>query len=97
MSSVSRLTEFKSVCRLANGYISFEKCLHLGTQLRNFGKWQRLHCPYEQLPSVVSYLLKAEVLSEDLLMKASYESEPPENGEEKDHYKTLKAARKSNT
>jgi len=45
----------------------------------------------------VSYLLKAEVLSEDLLMKASYESEPPENGEEKDHYKTLKAARKSNT
>nr|AAL28512.1 GM09415p [Drosophila melanogaster] len=83
--------------KLANGYINFEKCLHLGTQLRNFGKWQRLDCPYEQLPSVVSYLLKAEVLSEDLLMKASYESEPPETGEEKDHYKTLKAARKSNT
>ncbi|KMY94566.1 ras-GEF domain-containing family member 1B [Drosophila simulans] len=83
--------------KLANGYINFEKCLHLGTQLRNFGKWQRLDCPYEQLPTVVSYLLKAEVLNEDLLMKASYECEPPENGEEKDHYKTLKAARKSNT
>ncbi|KAH8316337.1 hypothetical protein KR067_005235 [Drosophila pandora] len=83
--------------KLANGNLNFEKCILLGTQLRNFSKWQQLDCPYEQLPNVVSYLLKAEVLSEDLLMKASYECEPPENGEEKDHYKTLKAAKKSNT
>nr|XP_016928620.1 ras-GEF domain-containing family member 1B-B [Drosophila suzukii] len=83
--------------KLVNGNLNFEKCLLLGTQLRNFSKWQRLDCPYEQLPNVVSYLLKAEVLAEDLLMKASYECEPPENGEEKDHYKTLKATKKSNT
>lgn len=44
---------------------------------------------------MVSYLLKAEVLTEDQLMKASYECEPPDSGEEKDHYKTLKAAKKS--
>ncbi|XP_017093892.2 ras-GEF domain-containing family member 1C [Drosophila bipectinata] len=83
--------------KLANGNVNFEKCILLGAQLRNFSKWQRLECPYVQLPNVVSYLLKAEVLSEDLLMKASYECEPPENGDEKDHYKTLKAAKKSNT
>ncbi|XP_017125120.1 ras-GEF domain-containing family member 1B [Drosophila elegans] len=83
--------------KLANSNLNFEKCLLLGTQLRNFSKWQRLDCPYEQLANVVSYLLKTEVLSEDLLMKASYECEPPENGEEKDHYKTLKAAKQKNT
>ncbi|KAH8372570.1 hypothetical protein KR009_000091 [Drosophila setifemur] len=80
--------------KLANGNVNFEKCILLGTQLQIFSKWQRLECPYEQMPNVISYLLKAEVLSEDLLMKASYECEPPDNGEEKDHYKTLKAAKK---
>ncbi|XP_020803347.1 ras-GEF domain-containing family member 1B-B [Drosophila serrata] len=80
---------------LSNGKLNFEKCSLLGSHLRNFSQWQRLECPYEQVSSVVSYLLKAEVLSEDQLMKASYECEPPENGEEKDHYKTLKSAKKS--
>ncbi|XP_016994578.2 ras-GEF domain-containing family member 1B-B [Drosophila takahashii] len=83
--------------KLANGNLNFEKCLLLGSQLRSFSKWQEQICPYGQQATVVSYLLKAEVLTEDLLMKASYELEPPENGEEKDHYKTLKAAKKSNT
>ncbi|KAH8290938.1 hypothetical protein KR054_007313 [Drosophila jambulina] len=81
--------------KLSNGKLNFEKCSLLGAHLRNFSQWQRLDCPYEQVASVVSYLLKAEVLSEDQLMKASYECEPPESGEEKDHYKTLKAAKKS--
>ncbi|KAI8039560.1 ras-GEF domain-containing family member 1B [Drosophila gunungcola] len=81
--------------KLANCNLNFEKCLLLGTQLRNFSKWQQLDCPYEQVANVVSYLLKTEVLSEDFLMKASFECEPPENGEEKDHYKTLKAAKKN--
>ncbi|KAH8254827.1 hypothetical protein KR032_012430 [Drosophila birchii] len=81
--------------KLSNGKLNFEKCSLLGAHLRNFSQWQRLECPYEQVSSVVSYLLKTEVLSEDQLMKASYECEPPENGEEKDHYKTLKAAKKS--
>ncbi|KAH8266243.1 hypothetical protein KR038_000246 [Drosophila bunnanda] len=80
---------------LSNGNLNFEKCSLLGSHLRNFSQWQRLECPYEQVSSLVSYLLKAEVLSEDQLMKASYDCEPPENGEEKDHYKTLKSAKKS--
>ncbi|XP_034652360.1 ras-GEF domain-containing family member 1B-B [Drosophila subobscura] len=83
--------------KLADGNINFEKCRLFGTQLSNFFKWQRLECPYEQVASVVAYLQKAEALSENLLMKASYECEPPDNADEKDHYKTLKSTKKSNT
>ncbi|XP_017019959.1 ras-GEF domain-containing family member 1B-B [Drosophila kikkawai] len=81
--------------KLSNGQLNFEKFSLLGFHLRNFSQWQSLDCPYEQVSSVVAYLLKAEVLSEDQLMKASYDCEPPENGGEKDHYKTLKAAKKA--
>ncbi|EDW32027.1 GL11435 [Drosophila persimilis] len=83
--------------KLADGTINFEKCRLFGTQLSNFFKWQRLDCPYEQVANVVAYLQKAEALLENLLMKASYECEPPDNAEEKDHYKTLKSTKKSNT
>ncbi|EDW01388.1 GH21412 [Drosophila grimshawi] len=80
--------------RLANGYFNFEKCSLLGAQLRIFNKCQRLDCPYEQLASVVTYLQKAEVFTEDLLMKSSYECESPDGADEKDHYKAMKAATK---
>lgn len=79
--------------RMANGLFNFEKCRLFGAQLRNFYKWQRLVCPYEQLPNVVAYVRKADAFSEDLLMKASYECEPPFVAEEKDHFKTLKSSK----
>ncbi|KAM8711599.1 hypothetical protein ACLKA7_012161 [Drosophila subpalustris] len=78
---------------LANGFFNFEKCLLLGAQLRIFYKCQQLECPYEPIANVVAYLQKAEAFTEDALMKASYDCEPPDGTEEKGHYKTLKAAK----
>ncbi|KAH8297227.1 hypothetical protein KR044_007609 [Drosophila immigrans] len=79
--------------KLAMGVYNFKKFALLGAQLRNFYNWQHLDCPYEQLPNLVAYLQKAEAFAEDHLMKASYECEPPDNSEEKEHYKILKAAK----
>ncbi|XP_064543295.1 ras-GEF domain-containing family member 1C isoform X1 [Drosophila montana] len=79
--------------RLANGFFNFEKCTLLGTQLRNFYKCQQLDCPYEQVSHVVAYLQKAEVFTEEVLMKSSYECESPTGAGEKEHYKALKAAK----
>ncbi|KAH8370384.1 hypothetical protein KR093_003248 [Drosophila rubida] len=79
--------------KLVNGFLNFKKCALLGAQLRNFYNWQRLDCPYEQLSNMVGYLLNAEAFTENHLMKASYECETPDNAEEKEHYKTLKAAK----
>lgn len=56
-------------------------------------KWQQLECPYEQLQNVVNYLQKAEAFTDDLLMKASYECEPPDSAHEKQHYKALKGVK----
>ncbi|ALC41071.1 CG4853 [Drosophila busckii] len=77
-----------------DGKLNFEKCTLFGVQLRNFYYWQHLECPYEQLPSVLAYLQKTEVLTDASLMKASYDCELPEGPGEKDHYKTLKASKK---
>ncbi|XP_062134942.1 ras-GEF domain-containing family member 1C isoform X1 [Drosophila sulfurigaster albostrigata] len=79
--------------KLVNGFYNFEKCALFGAQLRNFYNWQRLDCPYEQLSNVVGYLQKAEAFTADQLMKASYECEQPDGTQEKEHYKTLKAAK----
>ncbi|XP_068144073.1 ras-GEF domain-containing family member 1B [Drosophila tropicalis] len=81
--------------KLANGLINFEKCFLMGSELKRFYNCQQLDCPFDQLSQIVNYLQKTEAFSEDLLMKTSYECEPPENIEEKDHFKTLKAAKKS--
>ncbi|KAH8418623.1 hypothetical protein KR222_007194 [Zaprionus bogoriensis] len=79
--------------KLANGCFNFEKCALLGAQLHQLHKWQRLDCPYEQLPNVVAYLQKAEAFMDDQLMKSSYECEPPDGAQQKEHYKALKAAK----
>ncbi|XP_030371265.1 ras-GEF domain-containing family member 1C [Scaptodrosophila lebanonensis] len=84
----------KYTTHLAGGNINFEKFIRFGTELQSFYKWQRVDCPYDQLQKVVNYLQNAETLSDDSLMKASYEYETPDGAEEKDHYKTLKAAKK---
>lgn len=70
-----------------------KKCVLLGSQLRDVFQWQRWECPYEQMPNVVTYLQKSEVFTDDLLMKASYECEPPDSAHEKQHYKALKATK----
>lgn len=59
-----------------------------------FNEWKKVICPFEKLPNVIAYLQHNAVLNENTLAIASFECEPPENTEEKDRYKTVKAETK---
>ncbi|XP_016959390.1 ras-GEF domain-containing family member 1B [Drosophila biarmipes] len=80
--------------RLPNNHINFEKCSQLAKQVMEFNEWKKVKCPFEQLPNVIAYLQHSAVLNENTLSIASFECEPPENTEEKDRYKTVKAETK---
>ncbi|XP_016926918.1 ras-GEF domain-containing family member 1B [Drosophila suzukii] len=80
--------------RLPNNHINFEKCSQLAKQVMEFNEWKKVKCPFEQLPNVIAYLQHSAVLNENTLSMASFECEPPENTEEKDRYKTVKAETK---
>ncbi|XP_037823939.1 ras-GEF domain-containing family member 1B [Lucilia sericata] len=80
--------------RLPNNHINFEKCSQLAKQVMEFNEWKKVTCPFEKLPNVISYLQNSPVLNENTLSMASFECEPPENTEEKDRYKTVKAETK---
>ncbi|XP_010622045.1 ras-GEF domain-containing family member 1C isoform X1 [Fukomys damarensis] len=76
--------------RLPNGHINFEKFLELAKRVGEFVRWKQVACPFEQNPSITSYLHTAPVFSEDGLYLASYESESPENQTEKERWKSLR-------
>ncbi|XP_017138017.1 ras-GEF domain-containing family member 1B-B [Drosophila miranda] len=80
--------------RLPNNHINFEKCSQLAKQVTEFNEWKKVTCPFEKLPNVIAYLQHSAVLNENTLSMASFECEPPENTEEKDRYKTVKAETK---
>ncbi|EDW70023.1 ras-GEF domain-containing family member 1B [Drosophila virilis] len=80
--------------RLPNNHINFEKCSQLAKQVMEFNEWKKVTCPFEKLPNVIAYLQHSAVLNENTLSIASFECEPPENTEEKDRYKTVKAETK---
>ncbi|EDW79537.2 uncharacterized protein Dwil_GK20533, partial [Drosophila willistoni] len=80
--------------RLPNNHINFEKCSQLAKQVMEFNEWKKVSCPFEKLPHVLTYLQHQAVLNENTLAMASFECEPPENTEEKDRYKTVKAETK---
>ncbi|KAH8405362.1 hypothetical protein KR222_007069, partial [Zaprionus bogoriensis] len=80
--------------RLPNNHINFEKCSQLAKQVMEFNEWKKVTCPFDQLPNVIAYLQHNAVLNENTLSMASFECEPPENTEEKDRYKTVKAETK---
>ncbi|XP_034482993.1 ras-GEF domain-containing family member 1B-B [Drosophila innubila] len=80
--------------RLPNNHINFEKCSQLAKQVMEFNEWKKVCCPFDKLPNVIAYLQHNGVLNENTLSMASFECEPPENTEEKDRYKTVKAESK---
>ncbi|XP_073836857.1 ras-GEF domain-containing family member 1B [Musca autumnalis] len=80
--------------RLPNNHINFEKCSQLAKQVMEFNEWKQVSCPFERLSNVIAYLQNIPVLNENTLSMASFECEPPENTEEKDRYKTVKAENK---
>ncbi|KAL9910806.1 ras-GEF domain-containing family member 1B isoform 2-T8 [Glossina fuscipes fuscipes] len=80
--------------RLPNNHINFEKCSQLAKQVMEFNEWKKVKCPFEKLPHVIAYLQNSLVLNENTLSMSSFECEPPENTEEKDRYKTVKAETK---
>lgn len=80
--------------RLPNNHINFEKCSQLAKQVMEFNEWKKVNCPFERLPNVIAYLQNSAVLNENTLSMASFECETPENTEEKDRYRTVKAETK---
>lgn len=53
--------------------------------------WKQVTCPFEKNPRVITLLQTSAILSENQLALASFECEQPENSQERERYKTLKA------
>ncbi|XP_044270922.1 ras-GEF domain-containing family member 1B-A-like isoform X2 [Tribolium madens] len=77
--------------KLPNGHINFEKFWQLAKQVTEFMAWKQVTCPFEKDPKVISVLQHGPILNENALALASFECEPPENNQEKERCKTLKA------
>ncbi|KAJ8970286.1 hypothetical protein NQ314_001316 [Rhamnusium bicolor] len=77
--------------RLPNGHINFDKFWQLAKQVTEFMAWKQVTCPFEKDPKVISLLQHGPVLNENALALASFECEPPDNNQEKERCKTLKA------
>ncbi|XP_076263601.1 ras-GEF domain-containing family member 1B-like isoform X3 [Rhynchophorus ferrugineus] len=77
--------------KLPNGHINFEKFWQLAKQVTEFMAWKQVTCPFEKDPRVISLLQHSPVLNENALALASFDCEPPDNNQEKERYKTLKA------
>lgn len=77
--------------RLPNGHINFEKFWQLAKQVTEFMAWKQVTCPFEKDQKVISILQHGPVLNENALALASFECEPPENNQEKERCKSLKA------
>ncbi|KAF2903197.1 hypothetical protein ILUMI_02999 [Ignelater luminosus] len=77
--------------KLPNGHINFEKFWQLAKQVTEFMAWKQVTCPFEKDPKIIATLQHGPVLSENALALASFECEPPENNQEKERCKSLKA------
>lgn len=53
--------------------------------------WKQVTCPFEKDHKVIAVLQNSPVLNENALARASFECEPPDNNQEKERCKTLKA------
>ncbi|CAH1975566.1 unnamed protein product [Acanthoscelides obtectus] len=82
--------------RLPNGHINFEKFWQLAKQVTEFMAWKQVTCPFEKDPKIISLLQHGPILNENALALASFECEPPDNNQEKERCKTLKADSASN-
>ncbi|KAL3284621.1 hypothetical protein HHI36_018775 [Cryptolaemus montrouzieri] len=77
--------------RLPNGHINFEKFWQLAKQVTEFMTWKQVACPFEKDHRILSLLQHGTILNENSLALASFECEPPENNQEKERCKSLKA------
>ncbi|KAK9880780.1 hypothetical protein WA026_013107 [Henosepilachna vigintioctopunctata] len=77
--------------RLPNGHINFEKFWQLAKQVTEFMAWKQVACPFERDLRILSLLQHGTILNENSLALASFECEPPENNQEKERCKSLKA------
>ncbi|KAF5297365.1 hypothetical protein FQR65_LT01295 [Abscondita terminalis] len=77
--------------KLPNGHINFEKFWQLAKQVTEFMAWKQVTCPYEKDSKIIAVLQRGPVLSENALALASFECEQPENNQEKERCKSLKA------
>ncbi|XP_074027893.1 ras-GEF domain-containing family member 1B-A isoform X2 [Leptinotarsa decemlineata] len=82
--------------RLPNGHINFEKFWQLAKQVTEFMAWKQVTCPFEKDSKIINLLQHGPVLNENALALASFECEPPDNNQEKERCKTLKADSSSN-
>ncbi|XP_058804065.1 uncharacterized protein LOC131671574 [Phymastichus coffea] len=76
--------------KLPNGHINFEKFWQLAKQVTEFIAWKQVTCPFEKNSRVIAFLQASPVLTENALVLASFECEPPDNNHEKERYKALK-------
>ncbi|XP_050312453.1 ras-GEF domain-containing family member 1B-like isoform X2 [Anthonomus grandis grandis] len=77
--------------KLPNGHINFEKFWQLAKQVTEFMAWKQVTCPFERDPKVIALLQHAAIMNENALALASFECEPPDNNQEKERCKNLKA------
>ncbi|KAG5891691.1 hypothetical protein JTB14_021161 [Gonioctena quinquepunctata] len=82
--------------RLPNGHINFDKFWQLAKQVTEFMAWKQVTCPFEKDQKIINLLQHGPVLNENALALASFECEPPDNNQEKERCKTLKADSSSN-
>jgi hypothetical protein len=85
------VSTFPQFFRLPNGHINFEKFWQLAKQVTEFMAWKQVTCPFEKDSKVISIMQHGPILNENALALASFECEPPENNQEKERCKTLKA------
>ena len=77
--------------RLPNGHINMEKARTLAEHISQFMKWKDMECPYEKNSKILDYFERSPTFSPKALDFESYELEPPDNAQEKEQYKELKA------
>ncbi|KRT78642.1 hypothetical protein AMK59_7424 [Oryctes borbonicus] len=77
--------------KLPNGHINFEKFWQLAKQVTEFMAWKQVTCPFERDQKIIAVLQHSPILNENALALASFECEPPDNNQEKERCKSLKA------
>ncbi|KAK9752830.1 RasGEF domain [Popillia japonica] len=77
--------------KLPNGHINFEKFWQLAKQVTEFMAWKQVTCPFEKDQKIITVLQHGPILNENALALASFECEPPDNNQEKERCKSLKA------
>ncbi|XP_017768052.1 PREDICTED: ras-GEF domain-containing family member 1B-like isoform X2 [Nicrophorus vespilloides] len=77
--------------KLPNGHINFEKFWQLAKQVTEFMAWKQETCPFEKDARIIALLKNGPILNENSLAMASFECEPPDNNQERERCKSLKA------